>query len=227
MRIGFRSSALQRSRRRSAFARTAGLLLLGAPALAFAQTGTVVGTITDRGTGQPIEAVRAQVGPNLVALSDARGRFVIRNVPVGSQTVRVTRIGFRPDTRLLVIAANDTARVSFEASPSAVELDQVVVTGTGGAVDKKKIGSSMGVVDMVQLQEQMPVTDIGSALASKVAGLRSVSVGGGAGAAKDLRIRGIASFSLNQRPVVYIDNVRVDTKATEWTNASGIVGKLA
>ena len=37
------------------------------------------------------------------------------------------------------------------------------------------------------------------------------------GGAKDLRIRGTSSFTLNQRPVVYIDGVRADTRATDWT----------
>src|SRR5439155_847843 len=37
-------------------------------------------------------------------------------------------------------------------------------------------------------------------------------------------IRGFASFSLNQRPVVYVDGVRIDTRATEWTGATGIKG---
>jgi len=204
-----------------------GLTLIVAP-LARAQTGTVIGTVTDRGTGQPIEAARAQiVNSGLGAASDSRGTFVVRGVRVGSYTVRVSRIGFRPEVAAVTLAGNDTARVAFTLTPSAVELDQVVVTGTGGAVEKRKIGSSMGVVDMQQVQEQVAVTDIGQALAAKVTGLRSVSVGGGAGAARDLRIRGTASFQLNQRPVVYIDGVRVDTRATEWTNATGISNKVA
>ena len=204
-----------------------GLTLVAAP-LAGAQTGTVIGTVTDRGTGQRIDAARAQiVGTTLAAASDTRGTFVLRGVRVGTYTVRVSRIGFRPEVAAVTLAGNDTARVTFSLTQSAVELDQVVVTGTGGAVEKRKIGSSMGVVDMPQVQEQVAVTDIGQALAAKVPGLRSVSVGGGAGAARDLRIRGTASFSLNQRPVVYIDGVRVDTRATEWTSATGISNKIA
>ena len=196
--------------------------------VAGAQTGTVVGTVADRGTGQPIESARAQlVGSSLAALSDVRGRFILRAVVPGTYSVRISRIGFRPDVATVNVAAADTARVTFTMTQSAVELDQVVVTGTGGAVEKRKVGSSMGVVDMTQVQEQVPVTDLGQALSSKVTGLRSVSVGGGAGAARDLRIRGIASFQLSQRPVIYIDGVRVDTRATEWTNATGISNKLA
>lgn len=210
---------------RSAFA--LGLTLLAASGAA-AQTGAVIGSITDRATGQPIDAARAQiVGTNIAGASDTRGAFVLRGISPGTHTVRVSRIGFRPETAPVTLAGGDTARVSFTLTQSAVELDQVVVTGTGGAVEKRKLGASMGVVDMTQVQEQVAVTDIGQALASKVTGLRSVSVGGGAGAARDLRIRGTASFSLSQRPVVYIDGVRVDTRATEWTTASGIGNKVA
>jgi len=199
-----------------------------AASLARAQTGTVIGTVTDRGTGQPIDAARAQiVGTTLAAASDTRGTFIVRSIRPGNYSVRVSRIGFRPEVAAVTLAGGDTARVSFSLTQSAVELDQVVVTGTGGAVEKRKIGSSMGVVDMQQVQDQVAVTDIGQALAAKVTGLRSVSVGGGAGAARDLRIRGTASFSLSQRPVVYIDGVRVDTRATEWTNATGISNKVA
>jgi len=196
--------------------------------VAVAQTGAVFGSVTDRGTGQPIDAARAQlVGTSLASATDTRGAFILRGVRPGTYVVRVSRIGFRPETAPVTIAGNDTARVTLTLTQSAVELDQVVVTGTGGAVEKRKIGSSMGVVDMQALQEQTAVTDIGQALASKVTGLRSVSVGGGAGAARDLRIRGTASFSLSQRPVIYIDGVRVDTRATEWTASNGITQKLA
>src|SRR6185436_9119444 len=45
------------------------------------------------------------------------------------------------------------------------------------------------------------------------------SVGGGVGGAKDLRIRGTSSFTLNQRPIVYIDGVRLDTRATDWSGS--------
>src|SRR5262245_45374129 len=181
------------------------LLLLCPRVLVFAQTGTVVGTVTDRASAVPIEAARVQIGASLAVATDTRGHFVVRNAPIGPQIVRVTRIGFRPESRTVTIETTDSVKADFSLSQSVVELSEVVVTGTGGAVEKRKIGSSLAVVDVAQLQDQLAVTDIGQALSAKVPGLRSLSVGGGAGGAKDLRIRGFASFSLNQRPVVYID----------------------
>ena len=217
--MGHAAVLVHRSAARSGCA--LGLILLAAP-LARAQTGTVIGTITDRGTGQPIDAARAQVVNTTIASgSDSRGAFVLRGIRPGTYVVRVSRIGFRPEQSSVTLAGNDTARVSYTLTQSAVELDQVVVTGTGGAVEKKKLGSSFGVVDMTQLQEQLPVADIGQALAAKIPGLRSAGVGGGAGAARDIRIRGYASLTLDQRPVIYIDGVRMDRRATEWTSAIG------
>jgi TonB-dependent SusC/RagA subfamily outer membrane receptor len=196
-----------------------GLTLVAAGArVGEAQTGTVVGTVTDRGSGQPLEAARAQiVGSTAGAASDARGRFVLRNVAAGSYSVRVSRIGYRPEIAAVSVTGGDSARVTITLLPSAVELEQVVVTGTGGAVEKKQLGVPIGIVDADKVQSMTPVPDVGSVLMSKVPGLRSIDNGGGAGAAKDLRIRGIGSFSLSQRPAIYIDGVKVDTKAVDWT----------
>jgi TonB-dependent starch-binding outer membrane protein SusC len=72
-------------------------------------------------------------------------------------------------------------------------------------------------VDATRVAEVKPVADVTSLLEGQVAGLRSTSVGGGVGGAKDLRVRGTSSFTLNQRPVVYVDGVRVDTRATDWS----------
>ena len=210
-------------RRRAARAFAVALTLVVAlPHVGLAQGGTIVGTVTDRGTGQPIEAARAQiVGSTIGAATDSRGRFVLRPGAGGQYSVRVARIGFRPEVSTVTLTGSDTARLTFVLSQSAVELDQVVVTGTGGAIEKRKLGSSMGVVDMTQVQDQLPGADFGVALAAKIPGVRSVGVGGGAGGARDLRIRGFASFTLDQRPVIYVDGVRVDRRATEWTGSIG------
>jgi len=63
---------------RSRYALGFAALVLGAR-IAAAQTGTVFGTVSDRGSGQPIDAARAQVvGTSIVAGTDSRGAFVLR-----------------------------------------------------------------------------------------------------------------------------------------------------
>ena len=175
------------------------------PALAQAQgTGMLSGTVTDRASGAPINGARVQVvgEASLGANTDDNGRYFVRGIPTGQRTVRVTRIGFRPEAQTVTIAANDTLKLNFAIAASAVELQQVVVTGTGGAVEKRKMGASIGTMDVAAQQDIMPVTNFTQVLANKVTGVRSVGVGGGVGGGQDLRIRGVSSFSLNQRPLI-------------------------
>ncbi|MGH7554383.1 MAG: carboxypeptidase-like regulatory domain-containing protein, partial [Longimicrobiales bacterium] len=65
------------------------LTLVVATVEAAAQTGSIMGTIVDRGTGQPLRGVHVQiVGTNTSALSDPQGRFRLLDAPAGQQTLR-------------------------------------------------------------------------------------------------------------------------------------------
>ena len=190
-----------------------------------AQGGSVVGTVTDRTTKAPLEGTLVTIaGTRLGAVTDGRGHFVIRGVTPGTASVLVRRIGYRQGTASVQVAAGETATADFVLDVSAVELNQVVTTGTGGAVEKRELGAPIAIVDVSQIQANKPSDDMTQLLEGQVAGLRSVSVGGGVGGAMDLRIRGTSSFTLNQRPVVYIDGVKVDTRATDWTASLGNQG---
>ncbi len=189
-----------------------------AQAGAVAPKGTVAGTVIDAATRRALGAVKLQIvgDANLATSTDEHGRYTIRNVPAGSRMLRAVRIGMAPILQSITIRGGDTIRVDFQMNISAVELSQVVVTGTGGAVEKRQVGASIGSIDAAALTDQMVVNDVGRLLSNKVTGLRATTVGGGVGSGQDIRIRGTASLSLSQRPAVYIDGVRADTRATEW-----------
>jgi hypothetical protein len=194
------------------------LLLLLLSSAAYAQTGVIAGTVTNRSTKRPLNAAQMQViGVSSGASStDARGRYVIRGVAAGQYTLRASRIGMLPQNKQITVVAGDTTRADFDMAESAVELSQVVVTGTGGATEKRQIGASIGTIDAAALTEQTAVNDVGRLLEGKISGVRATTVGGGVGTGQDIRIRGVASLSLDQRPAVYIDGVRADKRATEW-----------
>jgi TonB-dependent SusC/RagA subfamily outer membrane receptor len=188
-----------------------------------AQTGVVVGNVTDRATGLPIAGVAVEIrGTQLGNATDGRGHFVVRGVRPGPVDVTARRLGFRPASQSVQVVADDSVVVAFTLDESAVTLDAVVTTGTGGAVAKREVGAPIAILDATAIKGVKAATDVGSILESQVTGVRSTSVGGGVGGAKDLRIRGTSSFTLTQRPMVYVDGVRVDSRATDW--AGGIAG---
>ncbi len=198
----------------------AALALLAAPAAA--QTGTVTGTVTDRATNQPLNGVQVSVvGTSRGGLTDGRGRFLIPGVPAGQQTVQAVFIGYRTDQQTVTVTANGTATVDFGLAVSAISLEEVVVTGTGGAVERRQLGATVASVDVTKIQETVPVADVGQVLQARIPGVRSIGTVGGVGASRDLRIRGTSSFSLGQRPVIYIDGVRIDTRQSEWGTSLG------
>lgn len=194
----------------------AGFLVL--PGLVGAQeTGSVTGTVIDAVNRQPISGAQVFVeGTPRGALSDARGRFLVVGVPAGTQTVRVTFLGYRSGEQQVTVAPGQVVQLDFELQISAVALDEVVVTGTAGEVERRRVGSSMTSLSMDQVLENLPVPDLGTALQARIPGVRSVGTTGGVGVGRALTMRGTTSLGLAQRPVVYVDGVRVDTNHSEW-----------
>src|SRR5688572_20935995 len=77
------------------------MLGLLAPMLVSAQTtGTVQGTVTDAGNGQPRAAAQARIECTVMgALSDAAGGYSIPSVPTGPRAVIARRIGSAESSR--------------------------------------------------------------------------------------------------------------------------------
>jgi len=189
---------------------------------AAAQDGTVTGQITDATSGAPLNGAQVSVeSTTRGALTNASGRYLITGVPTGTYTVRVTYIGYRTVEQTVTVTAGASAVADFALQISAVTLDEVVVTGTAGAVSKRKLGNSLATVDLSQVSENVPIEGFGQALEARIPGVRSVGVVGGVGAGRELRIRGTSSFTLGQRPVIYIDGVRVDSNQGEWGSMAG------
>jgi len=202
------------------------LLLAGATALAIALPsglaaqggqGTVTGSVVAATTGQPINGVQIAIeDPAIGVLSNANGRFVLTRVPAGTHTVQALHVGYATGSQEVTVTAGGTATVEFRLEVSAVALDEIIVTGTAGAVERRKLGVSAASLDVEDQLEAVPVDDISRTLEGRIPGLRSIGVVGGVGASRELRIRGTDSFELGQRPVIYIDGIRVDNSGGEW-----------
>ena len=130
------------------------------PARAFAQTGTVTGTVTDREhqTGIP-EAQVVVVGTTLGGRTNAQGAYTIAGVPAGTVQLRVLRIGFQSLTQSATIASGQTARVDFSLAQSIAVLEQVVVGATGVEERQRERGVTVGRIDVDSLN-LAPITNL-------------------------------------------------------------------
>jgi len=101
-----------------------------APAQEPEPTGTVTGTVTND-QGAPLAGVQVTVeGTGLGAVSHDNGQYVITHVPVGTRTIRVRFVGYRPQVVPVTVTPEQRATQSFKMVEDPLSLSSVVVTGT-------------------------------------------------------------------------------------------------
>lgn len=185
------------------------VLLATSPGSARAQ-GAIEGTVTAAGEGTPL------VGANVVIQElnqggavDADGRYVISDVPAGTHVVEAHYVGYQPQAQPVTVARGDTVTVRFTLSRTAMNLDEVVVTGTGGPVEKRKLGNAIGTISPAEI-EAAPAQNVSDLLQGREPSLVGLASSGTVGEGSRIRIRGSASLSQSNEPMVLIDGVRVD-----------------
>lgn len=92
-------------------------------------TGGINGTVVDS-AGIPVVGAQITVaGSALVAESDERGEFQLAKAAVGETSLRVRRIGYKPDTVRVNVLAGQTVPIEIVLGRVAVELAPLVVYG--------------------------------------------------------------------------------------------------
>jgi TonB-linked SusC/RagA family outer membrane protein len=190
------------------------LLLAAVAATAAAQgpaAGTVRGQVAGADDGRPVEGAQVFLGDQSIgAVTDAQGRYVLRSVPAGAVTVRTRMVGYGPATRPATVAPNADVVVDFRLDRSALALDQMVVTGTPGATERRAVGNAIATVNLADVAQTSPATSISGLLKGRAAGVTALPQSGTVGAGSAIRIRGAGSISLTNNPLIYVDGVRMD-----------------
>ncbi len=184
------------------------------PLTALAQeTGTVRGVVTDAETGDPLPGVNITLDAvQRGAATSVDGQYEITGVPAGTYEVAARFVGFRTARATVTVQAGQEVQQNFALQPDLLELNEVVVTGQGTSVERRKLAANVDVINAGDIEEA-PVTSIDQLLQGRVAGstVRMQSAQPGQGAV--VNFRGITSFSASQTPVIYVDGVRVDNSS--------------
>ena len=157
----------------------------------------VTGTVNNE-KGQPIESASVTIGATgKGALTDRNGQFTI-SAPPGSILI-ITYIGY--DTASLPVQS--TLKVTLH--PVGSTLNDVVVIGYG-TQKRKDLTGSLSVVTAKDFQTGQ-ITTPEQLIAGKVAGVSVTSNGGAPGSGSVIRIRGVASLSASNDPLVVVDGL--------------------
>ena len=95
------------------------LAVLFVASFASAQTGEVVGTVTEAGTGEPLVGVAVRLdGTRLGGATDIEGRFVIADVPVGTYAATASYIGYQTVAQEIVVDEGQSSLLQFDLEVS-------------------------------------------------------------------------------------------------------------
>ena len=189
-------------------------------------TGTLVGTVRDGSSQRPLEAVQVYIaGTGIGALTNAAGRFLLLNVPAGEHTLVAEIVGYRSGSSTITVGAGQSVVSDFGLQQTAISLNEIVVTGAGIATEKRKLGNTIVTLSAAEV-ENAPIANFSEMIAARSPGVVLLPSSGYTGEGAKIRIRGSASLSQLNEPIIYVDGIRIDSRAISLGNGQGNPSRL-
>ena len=112
-------------------------------------TGTIEGKVSEAGSGKPLPGAQVFIaGTTVGSVTNDRGEYRITSAPARQVELRVRLIGYNPINKTVVVTAGQTTTLNIDVGVSALQLEQVVVTGTGSQVEVKRLGNTIATIQL-------------------------------------------------------------------------------
>src|SRR5512143_2173881 len=176
-----------------------------------ARAQEITGRVVATGSNEPLTRARiGVVGGTQRAVADDDGRFRLTGLTGTTVTLDVRRIGYRSAQVQARVGQTD---LTVALSPNPAGLEAVVVTGTVGATEKREVGNAVGQINAADIVATAPVLSMQGLLNGRTPSLVVLPTSGQVGTGSQIRIRGQASLSLGNNPLLFVDGVRVNNQA--------------
>ncbi|MDB4923742.1 SusC/RagA family TonB-linked outer membrane protein [Mucilaginibacter sp.] len=182
------------------------LLLFVAGNYAYAQTRTVSGTVTAKDDGLPMPGVSVVAkGYKTGTQTSVQGKFTL-SVSLEATTLTFTFIGYQK----VDVPIPASGVVNVVLNNDFKQLSEVVVTGSGVATSKAKLGIAVESVSGKALTSS-PQASIDQGLVGQIPGAQISSVDGTPGAKTNIILRGINTVQGITSPMILVDGIESRT----------------
>ena len=187
-----------------------------------AREGSIIGRVLAARTSQPVAGASVLVeGTGIATTADTGGSYRLNGVPAGTHTVMARRIGYQPQRQTVTVTDGGTATLDFTLEVTATDLQAVVITGTAGNQTRIAQSAVVASIDAADIVTKAPVNTVSDLLTGRVPGITITQGSGTVGAASRINIRGAASISLSNEPLVFVDGVRMQSTQRNFFNLGG------
>ncbi|HSJ31375.1 MAG TPA: SusC/RagA family TonB-linked outer membrane protein [Longimicrobiales bacterium] len=197
--------------RKTLLALLAVFLLL--PTAVFAQNTLLSGVVRSDAQAPVAGALVRIPSLELETVTNSYGQYRIE-IPaaqVNGQrvTIEVSSIGYS-NAEVAVTLRPGAITQNITVNEQAIQLDEVVVTGTAGRQERRAQAAVISSVNAARLTEVAPITSVGQLLQARAPGVMIRNGSGTSGTSQTIRIRGLASMDGSSAPLIFVDGVRMD-----------------
>lgn len=109
----------------------------------------VTGHVVDAATGEHMPYISVIIkGTTIGTTTDATGHYMLTNLPLGKFTIEVSSIGYKTQSREIILEKGKTLELKFELEEDMVALDGVVVSANRSETTRRLAPTLVNVLDV-------------------------------------------------------------------------------
>ncbi len=188
------------------------------------------GNVSDSLRKNPLQSVSVQVaGTQTGTVTDISGNFSL-TLPqlkndLSTYTIIFSSLGYKTIEKRIT-SASLPQMLSVQMQEDLLKLDEVVVTGQGLSVSKRRLSTNVTSISSKQIKD-LPLGRIDQLLQSQIPNAQFKLTSGQAGATSIVQTRGFNSAFSNSTPIIYVDGVRVDNLNTAPSLGMNVSGGIS
>ncbi len=137
-------------------------------------TGKIVGTVVEKGTGEPLVGVNISLAVlGMGAATDDDGYFFITNVPPGTYALQISYIGYQTvDYRNVQVTVDHTTEIKVALRETAVQLMDAITVVAERPLIRKDVTSKRSVIEGNLIADKLPVSTLNEVLGMQAGVIR-------------------------------------------------------
>ncbi len=107
----------------------------------------ITGHVINSSTGEHLAYIDIVIeGTTIGTMTDATGHYYLKNIPIGTLTIRASALGYTSQTKTVNVVKNSTTEIHFEVAEDLVMLEGSVVSSSLTSTNRKETSNLVNVV---------------------------------------------------------------------------------
>lgn len=189
--------------------------------IVIAQTKTISGTVTEKGSDDPLPGVSVIIaGTTIGSVTDFDGNYSIEAVDFKDKSLVFSFIGFK---KISMKLNGESQVINLAMEEDATGLEEIVIIGSSLTQSRKKLGNAITTVKADVMLKTSPV-NITSSLQGKIPGAQITQNSGDPAGGFSIRLRGPSTIKGSSEPLYVVDGVIASNLTTNVTNLNVSAG---